>query len=303
MRQRNFLVILFLSALFFPLQTYAADFSIVNVHEHIRSLWGAQRVLPLMDQLGISKMIILGSPRQTFYPLTVKDKRFDEPDINNWVILRIARKYPDRFAAFCVFHQEDPRILEKTNFCMARGASGVKLFSGHGSFHTIPLNDSSLEPFYTLLEEKRIPILWHVNTVKYFEEFKAVLEAHPRLKIICGHYCLASKSRSRLRFMLEHYPNLYFDISFGSPHVLQQGIDTLREGRDEFREIFMNYPERFLFGTDYVLTREKTLEGIVENFQQNRAILEEILNLSDDILRKIYEENWFEFIARNGQVP
>ncbi len=273
-----------------------ADFSIINIHEHMRSLWDAKRILPLMDELGISKMVLLGSPRQTFYPGTIRDQKFDEPDRNNWAVLRMQRKWPDRFLAFCVFQQEDPKIVDKLKFCLYRGAKGVKLFSGHGSFHTIPLDDPSLNEFYNALEEKQTPILWHVNTGKYFDEFKAVLEAHPKLKIICAHYCLASKSRSKLRFLLETYPNVSFDTSFGSPEVLQQGIDTLKEGKEEFRELFMQYPTRFMFGTDYVLTKEKTPDGIRENFAQNRELLEKTLELPQDILKKIYEENFINFL-------
>lgn len=293
---RILLGFLFGSVLFLtPAFLFASDFSIVNIHEHIQSLKDAKRTLPIMDEMGISKMILLGSPQQTFFPHMIKNQRFDKPDSNNRVILFAAKRYPDRFLAFCVFHQEDKKILQKLKQCLKRGATGVKLFSGHGSFYTIPLNDPSLDEFYRFLEEKRIPILWHVNTGKYLEEFEAVLQAHPKLRVICGHFCLASKSRNRLRALLENYPNLYFDTSFGSPAVLADGIQTITEARDEFHEIFMKYPERFFWGTDYVITKVKTASGIRQNIRQNRAILEDILQLPHDILKKIYEENWQTF--------
>lgn len=280
----------------FILANAASAYKIIDVHEHAHSVSDAKRILPIMDELGIAKMVLLGSPRQTFYSSNIKNQRFDEPDKNNRTLLRIKKLYPDRFEVFCVFHQEDPRILAKLKACLKRGASGVKLFSGHGSFHTIQLDNVLLEPFYTFLEEKGIPVLWHVNTGKYLEEFEAVLQAHSNLKVICAHYCLASKSISKLRYLLDRYPNVYFDTSFGAPSILQDGIATITQARNEFHELFMNYPERFLFGTDYVITRVKAINGILENFQQNRVILEETLQLPQDILRKIYEDNWKIFL-------
>lgn len=276
----------------FVLANAASAYKIIDVHEHVQSVSDAKRILPIMDELGIAKMVLLGSPRQTFYPSNIKNQRFDEPDKNNRTLLRIKKLYPDRFEVFCVFHQEDPKILAKLKVCLKRGASGVKLFSGHGTFHTIPLNHVSLEPFYAFLEEKGIPMLWHVNIGKYLEEFEAVLQAHSNLKVICAHYCLASKSISKLRYLLDKYPNVYFDTSFGAPSILRDGIKTITQARDEFHELFMNYSERFLFGTDYVITRVKAAQGIRENFQQNRALLEEVLRLPEDVLEKVYEENW-----------
>lgn len=272
--------------------------SIINVHEHLQSLNDAKRVLPLMDELGISKTVLLGSPRQTFYPGAIKGQRFDESDKNNRLLLFVRRKYPERFVVFCVFHQDDPKISQKTKSCLKRGASGVKLFSGHGTFYTIPLNDPLLFPYYEFLEKESVPILWHVNTGKYFDEFKSVLERYPRLKIICAHYCLASKNLSRLRFMLENYPNIFFDTSFGAPRILRDGTTTITQARDEFHELFMNYPGRFLFGTDHVVTKVKTAAGIRENFKENQAMLEEVLQLPNDVLKKIYEENWYEFMNK-----
>lgn len=290
-----------LSIILFVLPYAAFAYRIINAHEHIANVAQADRVIPLMDKFGVSQTILVGSPRQTFgfVPKNVKPRSgtttFTDPDKNNRALLRIKKKYPDRFLVFCVFWQEDPRMLQKTKACVKKGATGVKLFSGHGNFHTIPLNDPSLEDFYTYLEEHKIPIVWHVNSGKYLEELEVVLESHPSLKIVCPHYCMASKSRGRLTALLTKYPQLFFDISFGA--FVEEGLKTVTEASREFHEIFMNYPDRFFFGTDYVFTKIKTDDGIRENFRKYRALLEETLNLPEAILEKIYGENWKVFMA------
>lgn len=252
---------------------------IVDVHEHIGSLDEASKILAAMDALGIGKTCLMGSSKFT---LTLNPSiGFTGYDENNEELLRICEKYPGRFEAWPTMNPRDPDKLDKFKKLVARGAKGLKLYLGHGflikktnqyMFHTTAIDDPGMLPVYQYCQDNFIPIVLHVNpspkTPGFAEEFVAVLNAYPDLKVVCPHFMLSSILESRLEELLDTFPNLYTDVSFGHDDFLTAGLKRISKSPTKFRTLFAKYPTRFMFSTDLVITPEpqKTIDWIEDRF-------------------------------------
>ncbi len=236
---------------------------IVNAHEHIQSPREVAKLLAVMDELGIAKTLLMGSARFTI-TLNPRDgfTRYDE---NNAVILGIAAAAPERFEAWPTVDPRDPKKLDKAKRLVAQGAKGIKLYMGHGYidkrsnsylFHSMALDDPRMLPLYAWCQERFVPLMYHVNPYKpgFSEQFIAVLAGFPDLKVIAPHFILSSIKDSRLQEFLDTFPNLYSDISFGHDDFLIAGLKRISRNPGKFKRLFAKYPDRFMFGTDLVVT-------------------------------------------------
>ncbi len=236
---------------------------IVNAHEHIQSPREVAKLKAVMDELGISKTLLMGSARFTI-TLNPEDgfTRYDE---NNAAIVRIAAAEPGRFEAWPTIDPRDPEKLDKARRLVAQGAKGIKLYLGHGYidkrtneylFHSMAMDNPRMLPFYAWCQAKFVPVMYHVNPYKpgFAEEFIAVLNGFPDLKVIAPHFILSSIKDSRLQELLDTFPNLYSDISFGHDDFLIAGLKRISRKPGKFKPLFVKYPDRFMFGTDLVVT-------------------------------------------------
>ncbi|GMV95028.1 MAG: hypothetical protein AMXMBFR82_48060 [Candidatus Hydrogenedentota bacterium] len=297
----------------------------INTHEHIQSEAEAPKLLAVMDDLGIERTVLVGS---SWFTITLnEDVGFTRYDENNEALLRIVERWPGRFEAWPTVTPEDPDMLSKFQSLVERGATGLKLYLGHGYrtkrtgayfFHTRPLDDPAMLPLYAFCEERFIPVCFHVNpgpkTPGFAKEFIAVLKQFPDLKVICPHFMLSSIKDSRLREFLDTFPNLYTDISFGHDDYLKAGLQRVSRDPDKFRALFADYPDRFLFGTDCVITAyaEKDEAWIRARYQSYLDLLGKAtyhspvlpgqtlngLNLPPDLLNRILRENYLAFQAK-----
>jgi len=297
---------------------------IINVHEHIQSLDQAKVHVTVMDQLGVERMALLGS---SWFTITLRDEvGFTRYDENNEELMKIVGAYPGRFDAWPVISPVDPQKLDKFKVLMDRGATGLKLFTGHGYttrktneyiFHPIAMDDPQMMPVYEHCEKNGIPVLIHVNPspVKpgFCEEFVSVLQQFPDMVVNCPHFMLSSVKDSRLREFLATFPNLYTDISFGDA-FMKAGLTRIAKNSAKFRKLFADYPDRFMFGTDLVLTeaRHKSEEWVHNQFQAYLDMLTweayttpcipgETLRgvaLSKELLDGVLFRNYEKFLAR-----
>jgi predicted TIM-barrel fold metal-dependent hydrolase len=298
---------------------------IIDVHEHIKALKNAPTLLAAMDDMKIEKTLLMGS---SIFTLTLKeDLGFSLCDENNEELLRICQQYPGRFEAWPTMDPRDPQKLDKFKDYVKRGATGLKLYLGHGyvtrktgefMFHPVAMDDPGMLPVYAYCAENFIPVCLHVNpspkaTPGFAEEFVAVLEQFPDLKLVCPHFMLSSIADNRLRELLETFPNLYTDVSFGNDKFLIEGLNRISKSPKKFRGIFAKYPGRFMFAADLVVTDEtvKTREWIRDRFQAyvdmltketytTSAIPGVELNgchLPPDIVDRILYRNYLDFAA------
>lgn len=302
-------------------------FRIVDVHEHIESEAELDRLMAAMKKQHVKKVALLGTPVETI--LLNGKKTFTEYDQNNSEILRIAEKDPDHFYAFCTIDPRDTKKLKKLKECILSGGTGLKLYTGNGFFYDtfgLTLDDPGMEEIYAYCQEHRLPIVFHVNGDKYSTEFETVLKRFPDLIINVPHFALLSAQLPRLQSLLERYPNLYTDISFGHIDFTVDGFKRLSEEIEKYREFFKKYPDHILFATDEVITKVKWKDAsyLKERFQCYRDLLEKEtftcplidrwqkekgkesplllngLSLSRPVLKQIYEVNAERFLSGKG---
>lgn len=303
--------------------TAPKSYAIIDVHEHIGSIERAPTALHVMDLLGIEKMVLMGSSNFT---LTLNQSvGFTGYDENNEQLMEICEKYPDRFEAWPTVSPTDPAKLAKFQRLVERGAKGLKLYIGHGYvntstgkylFHTLAIDDPSIYPLYEYCEKNFIPACIHVNcspkpTPGFCEEFVSVLEQFPDLKVVCPHYMLSSIASNRLEELLDTFPNLYSDISYGYDTFLIDGMHRISKDPDKYRRLFQKYPDRFMFSTDMVFTPEpqKTPQWLEDRMRMYVHMLTqrtytspllpgETLNgleLPPYLLERIFRRNFEEF--------
>jgi predicted TIM-barrel fold metal-dependent hydrolase len=268
--------------------TPAPGIEIVDVHEHIQSMAQARKLVNVMDRVGIKKIILVGSSRFTI--TQNPNDGFTRYDENNRELLKIMKAFPGRFEAWPTVDPKDPDKLAKFKEYVKDGASGLKLYLGHGFvnpntgtyfFHVVPIDDPVMDELYAFCQEKGIPVCLHVNpgpkTPGFAQEFVSMLSRYPGLKVICPHYLLSSIADNRLRVFLDTFDNLYTDIGFGHDDLLIAGLKRISRNPDKFRDIFRRYPNRFFFATDMVFT---------DNPKKNEKWIEERFRAYLDMLSK-----------------
>ena len=306
------------------LKQVQAERRIIDVHEHIQSIDQAPTMLAVMDQLGMGKVCLMGS---SLFTLTLNPKvGFTHCDENNEQLMQICEKYPGRFEAWPTMDPLDPKKLEKFDALVKRGAKGLKLYLGHGytikktnqyMFHTMAIDDPRMFPVYKYLQENFIPVVLHVNpspkTPGFADEFLAVLKQFPDMKVVCPHWMLSSIKDSRLEELLDTFPNLYTDVSFGHDDFLVPGLKRISKSPTKFRNLVNRYKTRIMFSTDLVITEEpiKDQKWIHDRFKAYLDMLTEDsyttpvipnerlrgLALAGDVLDRILYQNHEEFMA------
>lgn len=301
-----------------------ADFKVVNAHEHLYKRAHLDKYLRAAEKTGIARTLFVASSEYTF---AGKEGRRDA--LNDWSsmeIINASREFPDKIIPFCAIYPGDPDKLEKLKGFVQQGAKGLKLYTGHPNFYeNRPLDTPDMSPIYAYCEETRLPVCWHVSFRNYEPEFRRVMQQYPRLIVIIPHFGVTffqprEAPFRRFQKLLDDYPTLYTDTSFGTREILVQGLYAIGRDPELFRAFFQKYSDRILFGTDMVVTgnSEKTEEWIELVIRACRDALEKetfyfplaangakyaqkgIDNpkgefrgfaLPDEILRKVYETN------------
>ena len=279
-------------------------------------------MLRLMDEMGIERAVLLGSSAFTItsnYRLGFT--RYDE---NNQEIIAAARENHDRIEAWPTLCPLDGGKLDKLRRYHDMGAQGLKLYTGHGFvapgssqylFGPLAMDDHSMDATYDYCEAQRLPVCLHVNpgpkTPGFADEFVAVLERHPQLLMNSPHWAMSTRRPQRLAEFLDVFPNVVTDISFGIDEFLIAGLRRISKNPAPLREVVASHPDRFMFGTDFVVTcaPHKTAEWMrirVEAYlsmlrygrYETRLVPAEVLNglaLPAAILKQIGSRNYLDF--------
>ena len=72
-----------------------------------------------------------------------------------------------------------------------------------------------------------------------------LLDKHPKLNAILAHFFFLSDDMAEAERIMEKYPNVYFDITPGT-----EMYENFAKYTDSWREFFIKYQERIIFGTD-----------------------------------------------------
>ena len=281
---------------------------IINVHESIEKIADAAKLQGVMDKLGITSTVLHGIPADFLHYDESKELDLSDVEDNHEELAAAAKVYPEDFSFFCAVDPDDENRLELLEECFEEGALGIKFYAGYSYAHNIALDDPELNEFYERLAEKDGILMLPMNTSKYQTELENLLTLHPELKVICSHYCLSSKSLDRVRELLDAFPNLYVDTSFGHVDYAREGFQTMTDNHDEFTVFFEDYQDRILFATDTVVTsyEDKTEEWLISLYSDYLSMMTERefesaldkgvfyhgLDLSVSAQRKVFWQNW-----------
>jgi predicted TIM-barrel fold metal-dependent hydrolase len=187
---------------------------------------------------------------------TVDERLSGRPMVPNDAVLAAAAAHPDVFIPFgSVDPTRGPEALAEARRLIAAGVRGFKL---HPPLQQFWPNDPAVYPFYALVQEARLPVIFHTGhsgigtgapggagvRLKYGRPMPIddVAVDFPELPIVMAHPSFPWQDEA-ISVCL-HKPNVFIDLSGWSPKyfspVLVQYANTLLR-------------EKVLFGSDYPL--------------------------------------------------
>lgn len=244
-------------------------------------------------------------------------------------------------------------LVNEVKRLMDMGCTGIKMLEAKPNIRKhwpIPDFDTDVwEAYWEHLELEQIPVYMHVNDPEEFwdekrvsafarqagwfydetyvnneEQYRqvfAVLERHPKLRILFPHFLFFSEQLERLGNILDKYINVRVDITPGS-----ELFYNLSENQAEAIRFFEQYQDRICFGTDIgarnLVANEPKKLSKDECNSRHRLIREFLetkgdyplrpdgyyitakdrtmhgLGLSQEILDKIYGKNFLNFIGK-----
>ena len=177
------------------------------------------------------------------------------------------------------YHQElmdqMPEYIERMLKC---GIDGIKMIEGKPTerkLFPIPnFDDPIFDATFAYLEEKRIPITWHVNdpeefwdetlvpdwarrsgwfyadgtfvnNLEQYQQIANLLKKHPNLVITFAHFYFLSNDLKTLATIFDTYPNVSVDLTPGV-----EMYTNMSNNIDEARTFFKKYPDRIIYGSD-----------------------------------------------------
>lgn len=245
-----------------------------------------------------------------------------------------------RCQAFASFHYDESQVpsqeelLRQIEFFDHAGFDGIKMLDGKPGVrkrHNIPLDAANYDLMFQYAAKKQFPILYHINDPIEFwyydrlpewakdcgnfygdgtfphkyeidQETFGFLRKHPNLKICIAHFFFISDQPGLCDEMLNHYPNLYFDITPG-----WEMFENFASDLTIWKNFFSKYSHKILFGTDtfsdHWQETVSCLKKAMETSESFVAFEENCIgmNLPEKVLRDIYFNNYYKFIGRSGK--
>ncbi len=219
------------------------------------------QLLDEMEEANVSKAVILGQDTHA-----TRNPAFRNYTMKNDDVARIAAKSNGRLIPFAGLDPNSGKaaLSELKRAVRRLGMRGLKV---HSSANSVYLNDRRLMyPIYDFCQDAGIPVLFHTGTtglgyceIKYSkpELLDDVCQSFPDLKVVMAHFgwpwpdiAMAVALRN---------PNVFIDVSGWRPKYIPQSVFPYLNGILQ---------ERFLFGTDYPMLRQKEW---LEDFHANLA--------------------------------
>jgi predicted TIM-barrel fold metal-dependent hydrolase len=238
-----------------PAVTRAPALPLIDAHLHLMRD-GADKLMRILDANHVEAAVVTALPDDMHYAgLRQANQR----------VLDTARAHPGRLIPFVMISPLDADPRGELERYRAQGARGVKLISGHGSYFRAadnqPLDIYKMRALFRYCEEEAVPVLWHVNSDIYGQGFLRVLHDFPDLVVVNPHLGgYLGDAPELVRQLLEKYPNLSLDMSFGDQAMyVRRSLEELSIRHDAWRQLILDHPDRFLFGTDLVVTGGSSL--------------------------------------------
>ena len=219
------------------------------------------RLLEEMDEADVSRAIILGQDTRA-----TKNPAFRSYTLKNDELAELGARSKGRLIPFAGVDPNAGKeaVLELKRAVKKLGMRGLKV---HSSVNSVYINDRSLMfPIYEFCQETNIPILFHTGTtalgdceIKFRkpELVDEVCRCFPDLRVIMAHFGWPWPDVA-IAIALRN-PNVFIDVSGWRPRYIPQGILPYLNGVLQ---------DRFLFGTDYPMLRQKEW---LDDFRANLA--------------------------------
>lgn len=241
--------------------------------------------------------------------------------------------YPD-YPNDCQFEKQLDTLLKI-------GIDGFKLIETKPSvkrqLRNTPFTAPVYQKFFETLEERKVPVLWHVGDPQTFwnrdeapswaftngwfygdssyitrkdlyEEVETILNRYPDLSVALAHMFFLSDDLERAAEVLEKHPNVKLDITPGT-----EMYGNFLTRLDEWRDFFLKYQDRILFGTD---NGWSTGQGMQVKIDQAKDVAENVtrflctdeafqmgdyptrgIKLPESAAKKILRDNYLAFVG------
>ena len=156
----------------------------------------------------------------------------------------------------------------------------------------IAANETTAMAIYALAEARGVPVSIHFETrdksapgvdiASRIEELRTALSANPDTIFIWAH--LGDTGPATVRALIEEFDNLYADLSTRNPYYIRgwpvtlQSLSTESEGtftlKTEWRDLFEDHSDRFLFGLD--LASQDRVDQLSDVVSYYRGVLGEL---------------------------
>jgi predicted TIM-barrel fold metal-dependent hydrolase len=302
-----------------------ARFPVIDYHNHLDALDPIE-VLRIMDACGIERVVNI--TMKTGDEAIAMMRKFQSADAQ-------------RFATIGWMDWSDVErddfvkiTLDRLEKLVEHGAKGIKFWKDLGltvrdkKGNLLRVDDERLAPIFDKASELGIPVMFHIadpdafflpidGTNERYEELAAhpdwgfygaqfskqelldqrdrVIARHPKTTFVAAHVAECGENLGRARLLLASHPNVVIDISARVSELGRQPYSS--------RALFMDFPDRILFGAD--LVPEESMYRLYFRFfetsdeyfdypshasRQGRWQIHGI-HLPDDVLKKVYREN------------
>jgi predicted TIM-barrel fold metal-dependent hydrolase len=181
----------------------------------------------------------------------------------------------------------------------------------------VPMNSANGKRLFELASDTGMPLSIHFEMEDaLLPELEQMLGDYPNANVIIAHFGQLRHPEKQTQFsaqfvatLLDDYPNLYFDISTGSPNRTypcnNDILDTViwqddgaggQNGtlKSEYLELMENYSDRFVAAVDYGSNRS----ALSNHYTRRVANIEHILrDLSEEAKQNISYKNAWKLIT------
>lgn len=265
-------------------------YDIVDSHLHyfnfVSETDGFDELIKKMDESGVSKSVIFGTPVVKIWGDDDGDKRpiyYWDTDSSayyfsatDYIMLEELERQPkevqDRFFPFiCGINPHDKNALQylkKVIELHPNKIAGIgEIMSKHDDLTAYTYgeppqaDEKALLSIYDYAAEQGLPILIHQNITSYYideliyvDEMKNALAYNRNTKFIWAHIGISRRIEvSNLleiaKTLLDENSNLYFDLSW---LVYDNYINVDNKSLNDWASLIENYPDRFMIGTDLI---------------------------------------------------
>ncbi|MBE7053568.1 MAG: hypothetical protein E7391_04760 [Ruminococcaceae bacterium] len=304
---------------------------LADIHVHIDSLSidAVKGMFDFLKELGVTDLTILALCKHGIF--------------QNLASLYWKNKYKDiNISSFGSLHQNDIYsdipYEKQVETLLDMGMDGMKFLEMKPDFRktlTEGVNSKKYDKMFSLLEERNIPTLFHVNDPEEFwdlqkipknhlergwfygdgtylskqeiyDEVFKMLDKHPKLNVVFAHFFFMSNNIDEATRIMEKYPNVRFDLTPGT-----EMFKGFSKNIDAWHNFFEKYSNRILYGTDSNVAKiprildeiSRTVKMVLSNektwFNMPMWPRFEVkgLNLSDETVEKICYKNYHDFVG------